>query len=210
MAKLYFRYGAMGAGKTTLLLQTAFNYEEKQLKVLLLKPVIDTKGKEHLVSRLGLERKVDYLIKEQDDIFSLLAQKKDISCILVDEAQFLTKKQVDELLQVVVLLGIPVICYGLRTDFRGEGFPGAERLLLIAHSIEEMKTICRCGKKAIFNARKVNGEFVFLGDQVEIDDKDTVDYEPLCAECYFTERRSTTAGDFETDTPKPEIGSWDS
>ena len=150
MSKLYFRYGAMNSGKTTLLLQVAHNYEERGMKVVILKPGIDTKGADYLVSRIGLKRKVDHVILETEDIYKYLEKNvKGISCILIDEAQFLTKQQVEDLMQIVVDFDVPIICYGLRTDFRTEGFEGATRLLEIAHSIEEMKTICKCGRKAI-------------------------------------------------------------
>ena len=186
MAKLYFRYGAMNSGKTAILLQVANNYEERGMKTLILKPGIDTKGADYLVSRIGLKRKVDHVILEKEDIYKYLEiNVKGISCVLIDEAQFLTKKQVEDLMQIVVDFDVPIICYGLRTDFRTEGFEGATRLLEIAHSIEEMKTICKCGRKAIFNTRKVNGKFTFSGNQVAIDGKDLVTYESLCPKCYF-------------------------
>lgn len=186
MAKLYFRYGAMNSGKTAILLQVANNYEERGMKTLILKPGIDTKGADYLVSRIGLKRKVDHVILETEDIYKYLEKRvKGISCILIDEAQFLTKQQVEDLMQIVVDFDVPIICYGLRTDFRTEGFEGATRLLEIAHSIEEMKTICKCGRKAIFNTRKVNGKFTFSGSQVAIDGKDLVTYESLCPKCYF-------------------------
>ncbi len=188
MAKLYFKYSAMNAGKTTTLLQNAHNYEERGMKVLIIKPIIDTKGQDHVVTRIGLERKVDHLIGEHEDVYPTLKKMiKGISCIFVDEAQFLTSRQVEDLMQIVVNFDIPVMCYGLRTDFKTNGFPGAIRLLEIAHSIEEIKSICSCGKKAIFNIRKVNGEFTFSGDQVAIDGKNHVTYESLCPKCYYEE-----------------------
>ncbi|MDO5026473.1 MAG: thymidine kinase [Tissierellia bacterium] len=191
MAKLYFRYGAMNSGKSTALMQVAHNYEERGMKVRLLKPAIDTKGDNRLVSRLGVERRVDRLIKPEDNIYDLYEDIKageKISCILVDEAQFLSEDQVDQLMAIASKKNVPVICYGLRTDFKTEGFPGARRLLLIAHSLEELKTICRCGKKAVLNGRKINGKFVFEGDQVAIDDGEKIDYEALCVDCYYKNR----------------------
>ena len=186
MAKSYFRYGAMNSGKTAILLQVAYNYEQRGMKTLILKPGIDTKGANYLVSRIGLKRKVNHVILENEDVYKYLEKNvKDISCILVDEAQFLTKQQVEDLMQIVVDFDVPIICYGLRTDFRTEGFEGATRLLEIAHSIEEMKIICKCGRKAIFNTRKVNGKFTFSGGQVAIDGKDSVTYESLCPICYY-------------------------
>lgn len=188
MAKLYFRYGAMNSGKTALLLQAAHNYEERGMEVLIVKPAIDSKGDDHLVSRIGLKRKVDKLLAPKDDIYKYVKKlKRKIKCVLVDEAQFLEKEQVDELMHIVVKLNIPVICYGLRSDFKTNGFPGSSRLLELAHTIEEMKTICSCGRKAMFNARKVNEKFVFDGEQVAIDGEHKVTYESLCPNCYYEE-----------------------
>ena len=139
MAKLYFRYGAMNSGKTTLLMQTAHNYEERGMKVLVMKPTKDLKAGEEISSRLGITRKVDCMVRPEDHVLTYMLDHIDVSCVLVDEAQFLTPGQVDELLRVTTDLNIPVICYGLRTDFRTQGFPGSTRLLEVAHSIEEMK-----------------------------------------------------------------------
>ena len=170
-------------------MQVAYNYEERGMKVILIKPFTDTKGGDKLVSRLGVERKVDLVIYEEDNILEKVKEytKKvgNIDCILVDEAQFLKSNQIDELFEVAVVLDTPVICYGLRTDFRMQGFEGSTRLLLLAHSIEEMKTICKCGKKAILNGRKINNRFVFEGEQVAIDNVNNVEYESLCGHCYF-------------------------
>ncbi len=189
MSKLYFRYGAMNSGKSTHLMQVAYNYEERGMKVILIKPFTDTKGGERLVSRLGVERKVDFVIYEEDDILEKVKKYKEIHgeihCILVDEVQFLKSRQIDNLFEIAVVLDIPVICYGLRTDFRMQGFEGSTRLLLLAHSIEEMKTICKCGKKAVLNGRKINNRFVFEGEQVAIDNVDNIEYESLCGHCYF-------------------------
>lgn len=190
MAKLYYRYGAMNSGKTAILLQVANNYEERGMKVLILKPGIDSKGANFLVSRIGLKRKVDHIIKEDENVYKYLENNiDDIACVLIDEAQFLTKSQVEDLMQIVVDFDIPIICYGLRTDFRTEGFEGSTRLLEIAHSIEEMKTICKCGRKAIFNTRKVNGKFTFSGEKVAIDGFSEVTYESLCPKCYYEKLR---------------------
>lgn len=190
MAKLYFRYGAMNSGKSTSLMQVAHNYEERGMHICLLKPHIDSKGGDFLVSRLGVRRQADYLVKKEDDLWVLypeFSKQGKLACILVDEAQFLKAEQIDQLLKIAVLKNIPVICYGLRTDFMTKGFEGAERLLLVAHSLEELKTICRCGRKAVFNARKINHEFVFEGEQVAIDGE-KVEYESLCAHCYFQKK----------------------
>lgn len=189
MAKLYFRYGAMNCGKSAVLMQVAHNYEERGMKVIIMKPSKDTKGNEYLVSRIGLKRKVDYIITSEDQLFVRWKDRlKDISCILVDEAQFLSREQVDDLMQIVIKCNVPVICYGLRTDFRTDGFPGSTRLLEIAHSLEEIKTICSCGRKAMFNTRKINGKMTFDGEQVAIDGKDEVSYEALCPACYFEKK----------------------
>lgn len=188
MSKLYFRYGAMNSGKSTHLMQVAYNYEERGMKVLIIKPSKDKKAGEKLLSRLGVERKVDLMVSDEDHIFELLRQEEKlgkINCILVDEVQFLRKYHIDQLFNVAIKLDIPVICYGLRTDFLMNGFEGSERLLLLAHSIEEMKTICKCGKKAILNGRKVNGKYVYSGEQIAIDNIDNVEYESLCGECYL-------------------------
>jgi|TARA_B100000519_G_scaffold80157_4_gene69380 thymidine kinase len=210
VAKLYFRYGAMNSGKSTALLQAAYNYEERGQRVLLAKPAIDTKDADRVSSRLGVTRPVDFLIRPDEDLRALFAEHRarvqaeargsllpdedpprraDVACLLLDEAQFLTPAQVDDLLRIVVLDRIPVLAYGIRTDFRTEAFPGSRRLMELAHSLEELKTICRCGRKALFNARLVGGRFVFDGDQVAIDEltADRVTYESMCAECYLGE-----------------------
>ncbi len=193
MAKLFFRYGAMNSGKSTQLLQVAHNYEERGMRALLLKPGIDTKGGVTIVSRLGASKAADAVITPQTNCYELLCRMKAkqvlFHCVLVDEAQFLSSEQVDQLFLFVLDDNIPCICYGLRTDFRGQGFPGSTRLLELAHSIEETKTICRCGHKAIMNLRRINGIPVFEGDQIAIDDQDTVEYEALCGQCYMREKR---------------------
>ncbi len=199
MAKLYFRYGAMNSGKSTSLLQAAFNYEERGQRIALAKSGVDTKGDSSIVSRLGLEREVDFVVGPADNLreqFAALASGEDpeallthvdappVACLLVDEAQFLSRDQVDDLLRIAVLDDVPVLAYGIRTDFRTHAFPGSARLMELAHSLEELKTICRCGRKAMFNTRRVGDEVVFDGDQVAIDGED-VWYESLCAGCYL-------------------------
>lgn len=195
MAKLYFRYGAMNSGKSTALLQAAYNYEERHQRVLLAKPDTDTKGEEQIVSRLGVTRPADFLVAPGDDLLSVFAAARgqvlaesgrDVACLLVDEAQFLRPAQVDDLLRIAVTENIPVLAYGIRTDFKTTAFPGAARLFEVAHSLEELKTICRCGRKAMFNARLIDGRYVFDGDQVAIDGEE-VSYEALCAVCYLEE-----------------------
>jgi thymidine kinase len=189
MAKLYFRYGAMNCGKSTALIQVDYNYRERGMATLIVKPLTDTKGEDRIVSRLSVSRRVDVLAKPADNLFAIVRAQKEgqpLDCVLVDEAQFLTPAQVDQLLMVAVQVDIPVICYGLRTDFKMDGFEGSQRLLLLAHSIEELKTICKCGRKAIVNGRKVGGRFVFKGQQVAIDGEGDVEYESLCPNCYFS------------------------
>lgn len=189
MSKLYFRYGAMNSGKSTHLMQVAYNYEERGMNVILMKPHTDKKGGEKLISRLGVERKVDLVVYNEDDVLEKVKEYKEkngnIDCILVDEVQFLKANQIDQLFELAIVLDIPVICYGLRTDFKMQGFEGSTRLLLLAHSIEEMKTICKCGRKAVLNGRKINNRFVFEGEQIAIDNVDNVEYESLCGHCYF-------------------------
>lgn len=189
MAKLYFRYGAMNSGKTTAILQVAFNYEERDMQVLLIKPSVDTKGRESIVSRLGVSRSVDIVASPTTDLFDEISLRKaqlpKLGCILVDESQFLTAEQVSQLFNVALTLKVPVICYGLRVDFQTKAFEGTVRLFELAHSIEELKTICRCGKKAILNGRKVNDQFVASGTQVAIDGEESVSYESLCGNCYL-------------------------
>ncbi len=198
MSKLYFRHGAMNSGKSTALLQAAHNYEERDQHVLLAKPAIDIKGEKAITSRLGVDREVDFLITPELDLRAEFASRvaafkketgKGIACLLIDEAQFLTRDQVDQALEIAVLDNIPVLAYGIRTDFLTNGFPGSLRLLEIAHSLEELKTICRCGRKAMFNARKMDTQFVFDGEQVAIDGVN-VTYESLCPSCYLSERGS--------------------
>jgi len=196
MSKLYFRYGAMNSGKSTALLQAAFNYEERGQRVLLAKPWIDTKGDSAIVSRLGVQRPVDVTIGPDDDVRALVAAATAdaaVACVLIDEAQFLSPPQVDDLLRIAVLDDVPVLAYGIRTDFQTLAFPGSRRLLEVAHSLEELKTICRCGRKAVFNGRRVGDAFIFDGDQVAIDGVD-VHYESLCAACYLQESGGRLAG----------------
>ncbi len=148
MAKLYFRFGAMNSGKSTSMLQAAYNYEERGQHVLLAKPVIDTKGDRDIVSRLGVRRPVDFLLEPDADVWQefgihrervLLEKGGPTACLLVDEAQFLRESQVDDLLRIAILQDVPVIAYGIRTDFQTVAFPGSRRLLEIAHSLEEMR-----------------------------------------------------------------------
>jgi thymidine kinase len=175
----------MNSGKSTAALQVAHNYEERGMKVLIIKPAVDTKGDESVSTRIGLTRSADIVLDPSDDIASKIT--KHVDCIITDEAQFFTPSQIEEFFEIAVEKNIPVICYGIRTDFQRRLFPGSKRLFEVAHSLEELKTICRCGKKAIFNGRKVNGKFVFSGDQVAIDGEGEVTYESLCGKCYLEE-----------------------
>ena len=187
MAKLYFRYGAMNSGKTTALMQAAHNYEERGMAVVVLKPSADSKGKEKIVSRLGVDRPVDILLGEHDDaqaVLKTVSVKKPFHCVIIDEAQFLQPKQIEALFWYAVEQNIPVLAYGIRTDFQTKGFPGSSRLLELAHEIQELKTICRCGKKAMLNGRRLDGMFIFTGDQVAIDGEHNIEYESLCPSCY--------------------------
>lgn len=189
MAKLYFRYGAMNAWKSTALIQVAHNYQERGMRTLLLKPFTDTKGGSKIISRIGATREIDYFVKKNDDLRILLQDfsngKQTIACILVDEVQFLSEQQIDQLFEIASLWGIPVICYGLRTDFQLQTFPASGRLLALAHSIEELKTICRCGRKATCNLRLQNGKPIFQGEKVMIDHVGNISYESVCSQCYF-------------------------
>ena len=189
MAKLYFRYGAMNCGKTTALIQVDYNYRERSMNTVIIKSETDTKGSDMVISRLGVERRADILATSKDNLYVMIeswqSENGPVHCVLVDEAQFLTRSQVDQLFEVAVLQEIPVICYGLRTDFQLNEFAGSARLLLMAHSIEELKTICKCGQKAVANGRKISGRFVFEGGQIAIEGEADVEYESLCGRCYF-------------------------
>ena len=161
MAKLYFRYGAMGSSKTANAIMVQYNYQERNQRVLMVKPALENRdGERTLKSRCGLSAECVFM-EELDDA---LVQQHD--CVIVDEAQFLTKAQVEYLVHVVDELNIPVIAYGLRADFRGEFFEGSQWLMCWADTIEEIKTVCWCGRKATFNARVQNGHIVREGEQI--------------------------------------------
>lgn len=188
MAQLFFRYGTMGCGKTMQLLQVAFNYEERGQKVCVIKPATDTKNGTKLLSRIGLERETDFCFSRKMNLFNQIKKHySKVNCVLVDEAQFLTPAQADQLLEVAVKLDITVICFGLRLNFRMSdgGFEGATRLLQIAHKIEELKTICDCGCKATFNTRWLDGKLVTDGPDVLIDGTSKIEYRAICPNCYF-------------------------
>ena len=187
MAKLYFRFGAMNCGKSSALMQVAYNYEENGKKVILIKSVVDTKGGNTLVSRIGLKRKVDILINTNESIKKYFKQwDGKVHCILVDEAQFLSEKQIEQLWIASKKLDIPVICYGLKIDFKSHLFKGSKRLLELADEIEELITICSCGKRAKFNVRFIDGKYTDTGNSVLIDgSRSNVEYKPMCGKCYM-------------------------
>ena len=184
MAKLYFKYGAMGSSKTAQALITKYNYEENDLKVWLIKPSADTRdGAAILRSRIGLEAAVEVIAPEVDIYARFLggkARRSDV--IIVDECQFLTEKQIDQLRTIVDEHNIPVMCFGLRTDFQTRLFPGSRRLMEVADTIQEIKTICDCGAKATVNARVNDGYIVTEGAQVVLGGNDS--YIAMCHKCY--------------------------
>lgn len=179
----------MNAGKSTALLQVAHNYEERGQKILVAKPSVDTKDV-RVLSRLGVSRDVDIPVAPDASMYEAFHKALSqvpggkVDCLLIDEAQFLSPTQVDELMRIAVEDNVPVIAYGIRTDFRTKAFPGSLRLLEIAHSLEELKTICRCGRKAMFNGRHIDGVFIQEGSQVAIDGQHA-EYESMCASCYM-------------------------
>ena len=191
MSKLYFRYGAMNCGKTTALLQVAHNYEERGQKVILVKPKIDRKGEDCVVSRLGVSRSVDLLLDDvTHPIYYIGEWMDDIDCILIDEAQFLKSFQVDEFYVIARLFDIPVICYGLRTSSEVELFEGSARLFAVADKLEELVTICRCGKRATFNVRfDQEGNVIFNSDKTVAIDGIDATYESYCGTCHIEKVR---------------------
>lgn len=173
MAKLYFRYGAMGSSKSANALMVHYNYEERHQKALLIKPAIDSRdGEKIIVSRCGLSSPCEYFCILYDE------RIRQYDCIIVDEAQFLTKQEVEHLIYIVDEWNIPVIAYGLRADFRGELFEGSAALLACADSIEEIKTVCWCGRKALYNARIQDGKVIKTGKQIVLGANDL--YVGLC------------------------------
>lgn len=174
----------MNSGKSDTLIKTAYNYEERGLKVLAIKPRIDTKGDDMIVARGGHRRQADILARESDNLFDLIKTRTDTACVLVDEAQFLSAEQISQLFAVAKQLDISVICYGLRADFQTKVFPGSQRLFEIADNIEKLPTMCQCGSQAEYNTRKVDGRYVFEGSQVAIDGEGETTYDSLCGSCY--------------------------
>ena len=186
MAKLHFKYASMNSGKSIDLIRTVYNYEENGFKVLVLKPKVDTKAMENISTRIGLERKVDFLIDKDDSILCLLKSNlNDVTAIFIDEVQFLSESQIDELFLISKTVDIPIICYGLRNNFMMKSFEGSRRLLEIADILEEFPTLCGCGNIARYVARKYNGNYEELGEEIVIDGSDNYEYEPLCGECYL-------------------------
>ena len=184
MAKLYFKYGAMGSSKTAQALITKYNYEENDLRVWLIKPSADTRdGMQTLRSRIGLEAQVEVIPPEMD-ILERFRQTQAGQCdvIIADECQFLTEQQIDQLRSIVNDYNIPVMCFGLRTDFLTRLFPGSRRLMEVADTVQEIKTICDCGAKATVNARVVDGYIVTEGAQVVLGGNDS--YIAMCHKCY--------------------------
>jgi thymidine kinase len=184
MAKLFFRYSSMNAGKSTALLQIAYNYEEQGQRVMLFTAAIDDRsGAGCIASRLGLQRQAN-VFHSQTDFLTLLAAEVGLACVLIDESQFLSPQQARQLHQLANVHGLPIICFGLRSDFQGNAFPGSAQLLTLADDIEEIKTICVCGRKATMNIRiDDHGKRVHAGDQVEIGGNKR--YQQVCARCFY-------------------------
>ncbi len=185
MAKLYFKYGAMGSSKTAQALITKYNYEENGLKVWLIKPSADVRdGADILRSRIGLEAAVAVIAPQQDIYRMFAAEKTGCDVIIADECQFFTEAQIDQLRAIVNEYRIPVMCFGLRTDFQTKLFPGSLRLMEVADTIQEIKTICDCGAKATVNARiDAGGYIVTQGEQVVLGGNDS--YIAMCHRCYI-------------------------
>lgn len=190
--KLYFRYGTMGSAKTALLLTTAYNFEERGMKYTCLKPIIDTRDKINVIkSRIGIQRECSWIYHDTDLYqFAIELFEKEntvFDWFLIDEAQFLSPEQVDQLSRIVDDFGCNVVCYGLRTDFKTNLFEGSRRLFEIADTIDEIKSTCNCGNKTIVNARiDSNGDFVVEGAQVEIGGDDR--YIAVCRKCWRNKR----------------------
>ena len=193
MAKLYFKFGAMGCSKTAQALITKFNYEERNMKVLLLKPSIDNRdGANTVKSRIGLQEEAVAVTETENIYEKYLKDYSDCNVIIVDECQFLTPEQVDQLAEIVIDKNIPVLCFGLSTDFTTHLFPGSKRLFEIAESISEIKSVCTCGAKATVNARiGDDGRIVTEGSQVCIGGNDR--YVAMCRRCWL-KRRAQESG----------------
>lgn len=188
MSKLYFKYGTMGSSKTANALMCKFNYEQQGFSVLLLKPKADTRDIENgeyvVKSRIGLKSYCETFTETDNlqELFKNLNNKKKYDVVMIDECQFATKEQVNQL--KCISEKIDVLCYGLLTDFKTELFEGSKRLIELADSLKEIKSMCKCGKKASVNARFVNGKLVIDGDVVAIENSNNVKYEPMCYSCF--------------------------
>lgn len=200
MAKLYFRYGTMGSAKTLNLLAVAHSYQLQQKKVLVLKPHLDMRFSQDSVrSRSGLEKPADLLVTDDTRLSPELL--RPLSCILVDEAQFLHPQFIDHLREISRDLNIPVICYGLRTDFRTQLFPGSKRLLELSDSIEEIKNTCHyCNRKSIYNMRVIAGKGILDGPQILLGAEET--YLSVCATCYHGHTRPAARHEISTPAPR--------
>ena len=188
MAKLYFKYGAMGSSKTAQALITKYNYEENDLNVWLIKPSADTRdGATTVRSRIGLEAECEVITPQMDIHQLFCANRKNSDVIIVDECQFMTMAQIEQLRAIVDEFNVPVLCFGLRTDFQTKLFPGSMRLMELADVIEEIKTMCDCGTKATVNARINDGYVVTEGAQVVLGGNDC--YIAMCHRCYKTSIR---------------------
>ncbi len=187
MAKLYFRYGAMGSSKTANALMVQYNYYEKGMNSILLKPRVDNRDGELVVrSRIGLSMPCEYVedfIERVRETWKVPADVKDCAAVIIDECQFMTPEQVEFMAHIVDDLNVPVICYGLRTDFQSKMFPGSVRLFELADIIEQIPTVCWCGKKAHFNARVIGNQMISTGDQVFIGGNES--YVALCRRHFF-------------------------
>ena len=188
MAKLYFKYGSMGSSKTAQALITKFNYEEQGMKVWLFKPAIDTRENAPVVrSRIGLEAEA-MLVDSKENLLTLYRKNPYYDVIIVDECQFLTEEQVNQLSEITMEYNVPVLCFGLKTDFLTHMFPGSKRLFEIAESISEIKNVCKCGRKATVNARlDKKGKIITEGEQIHIGGNDS--YQAMCYKCYMEKIR---------------------
>lgn len=211
MAKFHFKYGAMNSGKSDTLIKTAYNYTEQGLNVVTIKPSIDTKGGQFIIARAGNKCAVD-IIAASDTNLSLaiknyIKQHKlsKLSCVLVDEAQFLTREQVDQLFDIAKIDNISVIAFGLRADFLTELFPGSKRLFELVDNIEKLPTMCPCGSQGEFNCRTQDGQYVFEGSQVAIDGEGKISYNSLCGNCYKREKNAHALKTQHPDGPKKRI-----
>lgn len=190
MAKLYFRHGTVGSAKTLNLLAVAHNYQQQGKNVLIMKPALDDRfGAKFVKSRAGLEKEADLLLHPDSTI--PMGELRDIDCVLVDEAQFLSPDVIEQLRDIATELGVPVICYGLRTDFKTHLFPGAARLMELSDSIEEIKTTCAfCNRKAIFNLKFKDGVPTQVGPSVDLGAEEK--YLPACSPCYQQKLENTS------------------